>query len=147
MKIYLDMCVYNRPFDYQGQPRISIETQAFIYILEQIEKGNYDLVISDVLLYENNKNPNIERKSRISSYFNLAKYFINLDENVYNIAKLFKKLGFDDIDALHIAVAEKNNVDYFITCDDNIIKIYSKNKKKIKVKIISLLDFIKQEVM
>ena len=105
MKIYLDMCVYNRPFDYQGQSRISIETQAFVYILEQFEKGIYDLVISEVLIFENNKNPDIERRIRISSYFHLAKYFIKLDENDCDRAKFFKKLGFDDIDALHIALA------------------------------------------
>ena len=146
MKIYLDLCVYNRPFDYQGQLRISIETQAFIAILEQIEKGIYELIISDILIYENNKNPDFERKRRISSYFKLAKKFIKIDENDCKRAKFLKELGFDDIDALHIVLAEKGNVDYFITCDDKIVKIYKKNKEKIKVKIINLLEFVNQEV-
>ena len=146
MKIYLDLCVYNRPFDYQGQPRISIETQAFIAILEQIEKGIYHLIISDILIYENNKNPDFERKRRISSYFKLANEFIKIDENDCISAKFLKELGFDDIDALHIVLAEKSKVDYFITCDDKIVKIYKKNKKEINVKIISLLEFVNQEV-
>jgi len=46
MKLYLDLCVYNRPFDYQGQERIALETGAFIYLVEQIEKGNVDFLIT-----------------------------------------------------------------------------------------------------
>lgn len=57
MKLYLDLCVLNRPFDFQGQERISLETSIFIYILEKIERGIHELVISDAVLYENEKNP------------------------------------------------------------------------------------------
>ena len=39
MKLYLDLCVYNRAFDDQHQGRIALETNAFIYILEKVEKG------------------------------------------------------------------------------------------------------------
>jgi len=39
LKLYLDLCVYNRPFDYQGQERVALETSAFIYLLEKVEKG------------------------------------------------------------------------------------------------------------
>lgn len=34
MKIYLDNCCYNRPYDDQSQLRISLETQAKLYIQE-----------------------------------------------------------------------------------------------------------------
>lgn len=39
MKLYLDLCVYNRPFDFQGQERVALETSAFIYLLEKIENS------------------------------------------------------------------------------------------------------------
>lgn len=39
MVLYLDLCVYDRPFDNQHQERIALETSAFIYILEKLEKG------------------------------------------------------------------------------------------------------------
>ncbi|TVM00417.1 MAG: hypothetical protein CV087_13690 [Candidatus Brocadia sp. WS118] len=57
MKLYLDLCVYNRPFDYQRYERVALETSIFTYILEKIETGAYILVVSDALAYENNKNP------------------------------------------------------------------------------------------
>jgi len=31
LRLYLDMCVYNRPFDDQSQPRIMLETQFLYY--------------------------------------------------------------------------------------------------------------------
>ena len=49
MKVYLDNCCYNRPFDDQSQMKISLETQAKLYVQDQIKKGNYDLVWSYVL--------------------------------------------------------------------------------------------------
>ncbi len=81
MKVYLDLCVYNRPFDYQGQTRIALESNAFIYVLEEIEGGSYDLVVSEALMYENSKNPDEERRLRIASYFSLAKESVEINHS------------------------------------------------------------------
>lgn len=146
MKLYLDLCVYNRPFDHQGQERVALETSAFIYILEKIEKGIYTLVASEALLYENNKNPDEQRKFRVASYFHLAQEFIKIDNSDLERAKYLKRLGFTDIDALHIVLAEKSRVDYFITCDNEIVKLYKKYQDSIKVNVASLVEFIATEV-
>ncbi len=142
MKLYLDLCIYNRPFDYQGQEKIALETSAFIYILGMIEKGAYTLVVSEALVYENNKNPNEQRKICVASYFQLAKEFIKIDESDIERVRFLRSVGFYDIDALHIVLAEKANVDYFVTCDDDIRKLYKKSKDDIKVKIVSLIELI-----
>lgn len=146
MKLYLDLCVYNRPFDYQGQERIALETSAFIYILEKVEKGYFTLSVSEVLIYENSKNPDEQRKIRVASFFHLAREFINVDDSDIERAKFLKGLGFSDIDAMHVMSAEKSKADYFVTCDDDIVKLYKKHKDNIKVHIISLLEFIGMEV-
>ncbi len=146
MKIYLDLCVYKRPFDYQGQERIALETNMFIYLLERIEAGIYRLVVSDVLVYENSEDPNIERRDRVISYFHLASKFVEVDEASTERAIILEELGFAAIDALHIAVAEKAGVDCFITCDDDIVRVYRSVKDKVSVLIKSLREFIAQEV-
>ena len=56
-------------------------------------------------------------------------------------------MGFSGLDALHIAVCEKANVDYLITCDDKLIKTWSKNRDKIKIKVIDILEFVEKEVL
>jgi hypothetical protein len=50
MRIYLDTCVYCRPFDDQSQDRIEKETKAFIEILKLAEMGKVTIVSSDVLI-------------------------------------------------------------------------------------------------
>ena len=38
MRVYLDMCYYNRPYDDQSQIKVSLETQAKLHIQDQIQK-------------------------------------------------------------------------------------------------------------
>mgnify|MGYP000238088341 CR=1 FL=1 len=146
MKLYLDLCVFNRPFDFQGQDRISLETNIFIYILEQIEKGIHELIISDAIIYENEKNPDEQRRIRIESFLQLAKTCLIIEIEDVKRAHIIQKSGFYGIDAFHIALAERANVDYYITCDDNMVKHYIKDKKSIKVPIIKITEFISLEV-
>lgn len=72
MKIYLDNCCYNRPFDDQTQMKIHLETQAKLYIQAQIREGKYDLVWSYILDYENSKNPYEEKRLAIAPWRNIA---------------------------------------------------------------------------
>lgn len=47
MKIYLDNCCYNRPFDDQTQERIHLESEAMLTILQRGQLGMYIIVGSD----------------------------------------------------------------------------------------------------
>lgn len=145
MKLYLDSCVYNRPFDFQGQERVALETSAFIYLIDKIEKKNYIVITSDALIYENDINPDEERKTRISSYFKLANEFVKFDDSDIERVISLNKYGFSDMDALHITLAEKCKADYFLTCDDEIIRLYKNHRDSINVKILGLIEFIAKE--
>ncbi|MDR1070041.1 MAG: hypothetical protein LBL37_04580 [Gracilibacteraceae bacterium] len=57
MRVYLDNCGYNRPFDEQASAIIRLETDAKLYIQEQIRSGELELCWSFVLDYENAANP------------------------------------------------------------------------------------------
>ena len=39
MRIYLDMCCYNRPYDPQDQLKISMETRSKLHIQRMIQEG------------------------------------------------------------------------------------------------------------
>jgi len=45
-----------------------------------------------------------------------------------------------------LALAEKGKVDYFLTCDDSIVKEADNHKVKLKVKVMTLLKFVAEEV-
>ena len=57
MKVYLDNCCFNRPFDDQSSLVIRLETEAKLYVQELIRQGEYRLCWSFVLDYENSANP------------------------------------------------------------------------------------------
>jgi len=145
MKLYLDLCLYNRPFDYQGQERVALETSAFMYIIDKVEKGEYTILCSEALIYENDKNLDEERKDRISSYLDLAVEFIKIETADILRAHFLNNIGFSDMDSVHVALAEKSNSDYFVTCDDDIIKLYKRNIKDVKVRIVSIIELIGME--
>ena len=52
MRVYLDNCCYNRPYDDQSYMRIHLETQAKLYIQEMIKEKKIELVNSYMLEYE-----------------------------------------------------------------------------------------------
>ena len=81
MKIYLDNCCYNRPYDDQSQLRISLETQAKLYIQDLIRQQKLDLVSSYILWYENSQNPFEIRKRSISEFIqNNTTEYIDIDK-------------------------------------------------------------------
>ena len=57
MKIYLDNCCFNRPYDDQTQIRISLETQAKLYVQDLVKNKKLDLVTSydRLLKYKTNE--------------------------------------------------------------------------------------------
>ena len=46
LRVYLDNCCYNRPYDDQSQLKISMEAQAKLEIQQQIRDGNLYLTVS-----------------------------------------------------------------------------------------------------
>jgi hypothetical protein len=77
--IYLDNCSYNRPFDDQRQLRISLETQAKLYIQSLVKNNRIDLIYSYVCFYENFLNPFEDRRLSINAR---ANFFITVDDGI-----------------------------------------------------------------
>lgn len=76
----------------------------------------------------------------------MAQEHIKIDNSDMKKVKPLKGLGFSDIDALHITLAEKASVGYFITCDDDIVNIYKQHRSSIRVTVVSLTEFVGLEV-
>lgn len=141
MKIYLDNCCFNRPFDDQSQLRIRLESEAKLQIQEDIRSGSYTLVWSYILDYENSKNPFQERREHIVKWRAYTQEDIEEDEEVVKFATMVNQLGIKKIDSLHIACAIKAKADYFLTTDDRVL-----NKATVvkDIKISDPIGFIKE---
>ncbi len=105
MKIYLDNCCFNRPFDDQSQLRIKIETEAKLKIQEDVREKRVQLVWSYILDYENNKNPFVERKNQISGWKKYTSEDIQENSEIIKTANLLHKKGLRKMDSLHVACA------------------------------------------
>ena len=139
MRIYLDNCCFNRPFDDQKQIRIRIETEAKLFIQENIISGEFDLVWSYILDYENSANPFPERKETIYNWKKHSVADTGETKRIIDTAKELQKKGVKSKDALHVACAVELHCDYFITTDLFLIK------KLITfdvIKVVSPVDFI-----
>jgi len=136
-----------RPFDDQRQPRILIEGTEFLFLLSKAIDKEITLINSFVLEDENTRNPFIVRKDKISDLLKVAIKYVGYSEKLENRAKEIEKFGIMAIDALHIACAEMAKADFFVTCDDLLVrKGMANNKERLKVKIIGLMEFLAKEV-
>ena len=145
MKLYRDMCVYNRPFDEQSQPRIVIETQIFIVLLLMVAQGHIELINSFALAFENSRNPNFENRLKISDLLKYSSKYIPFDEDIMNRASMYEQMGLNGMDAVHVACAEKARADFFVSCDDRLLKKLEQTGS-VGVPFCSLISVISQEV-
>lgn len=146
IKIYLDTSVYNRPFDDQSQARIRLEAEAFLSILEKTMAGAVSIISSSVLAYENSLSPFSERKERVSNYIELASRTVKMTDAIRKRAIALEAAGFDSLDAMHLACAESGGAEYFVTCDDTIIKKARKEGNAVSLSVCSPLEFLVEEV-
>ncbi len=137
MKIYLDTCCLNRPFDDQRQPRIRLEAEAVTLIMEKIRQREWNWVGSEVLIYEIEQTTNTERKERLLLLAQEANQTVQISEKILQRAEMLSSLGFDEYDSLHLASAENAKVDVFLTTDDPLQTIANKNKKRLPSLIVN----------
>ena len=146
LKLYLDNCCYNRPFDDLTNKKNYIESQAIIVILDLYIKKKLDIYKSKILDYEISQIKNITKKNKVLDvYVSLQSNYIDTTNEIIDRAEKLKKYNIKEKDALHIAYAEYGNLDYFITVDKILINATSRIKD-LKIKVINPIELI-MEVM
>ena len=140
-KVYLDVNIYNRPFDDQGQVRIRLETIAIFSIMQNIKSKELSLIWSFIIDYENSINPHDDVRQEVELLSSLASKTILPGDAIATKAKKFESKGIKPRDALHIACALEAGADYFLTCDDKLIK---KASQISGLKILNPIRFIEE---
>lgn len=122
MRVYLDNCCLNRPFDSQRQTRVRLEAEAKLCIQERIRNGTLELVWSYIVDFENAANPFEERRTTISGWRHYATMDVQETAMLLQSADRLAARGLKAKDALHIACAIVGECTYFVTTDDDILK-------------------------
>jgi predicted nucleic acid-binding protein len=143
MKVYLDTCSLQRPLDSKTQIRIVLEAEAILGVIGLCENGEIELVSSEVLIFETNKNPKMVRREFGREVLAKAGVFVSLDDQIEQRAKAFGEIGIKPLDALHLASAEAAQADYFCTCDDRFLK-KAKGITDLKTKVVTPVGLIEE---
>ena len=144
MKIYLDACCLNRPFDDQRQARVRLEAEAISLILQKLHQHEWEWIGSDVLVYELGQTEDIERKERLLLLAGQSHQVVELTDKILTQAEKLETSGFDSYDAIHLASAENAKVDVFLTTDDNMQKIATRNKKLFSFVVVNPVKWLEE---
>lgn len=138
MRLYLDNCCFNRPFDDQSQMRVRLETEAKLAIQSEVRDGLVELAWSYLLDYENSANPSEERRESIARWQQLAVINTAQSEEILDLAHAIHQEGLRELDALHLAAAISLECDIFLTTDDGILK---RREKLSGIRILNPIDY------
>ena len=122
MRVYLDNCCYNRPFDEQDQLSVRLETMAKLAVQLLMATGGVEYAWSDILTLEVSHNPSRQRRQRIMAWRQGAVVDVISDNAVLARGRTFQTLGVKPKDALHLASAIEAGCDWFLTTDRGILK-------------------------
>jgi predicted nucleic acid-binding protein len=146
MKIYLDTCSLNRPFDDQGQERIRLETESVMIILSRLQRKEWTWLGSQVLDIEIDRAPDADQRSRLKRIAGYVGQVVAIGQKELDRASELEKLGFSGFDAVHLACAESGKADIFLSTDDRLLKRAKRFAKKIHVKVANPLDWLKEMI-
>ena len=90
MRVCLDNCCYNRPFDNQGQLKVLLETLAKLDIQRQMRDGAVEYAWSEVLDFEVGKSRFVDRQRQIAPWARNATVYVEIDESIRLRAREFE---------------------------------------------------------
>lgn len=133
LKLYLDSCCFNRPFDDLSQDKVRLECEAILMIINRCENGEWDIFESDVLDDEFDRMTNFIKKQKVLKLYSSATVYVEISDMIINRAKEFQNYNIKSFDALHLASAEYGEADILLTTDKKFLSRAVKLNTKIRV--------------
>jgi hypothetical protein len=144
MKIYLDVCCLNRPFDEPLQHRIAMEAAAISRILELIEASEITDYSSEMAGIEADLIPDSDRRRKVIALLPPGDRIIPLSDELLDSAVALTQIGFGLADAVHLSAARKLKVDFFLTVDDKLRKRAKRFAQNVAVVVSDPVSFLKE---
>lgn len=146
MRIYLDVCCLNRPFDDQSQERVRLEAEAVTLIFNGMKQRGWQWLGSPAVMVEIQKTPDMARRQAMLLLAKQIDEHISLSGDVAERTRFLQGIGMGAFDAAHVASAEAGNVDVFLTTDDRLLRISKRLAGMVNVRVENPLVWI-QEMM
>jgi predicted nucleic acid-binding protein len=114
--------------------RVAEETAAVFVVLQRIIDNLDRLVWSEVISFENSQHPLSDRSNEIARWTNEATELVVIDDLTRSLANQLTADGIKPLDAAHLAFAELSRCEYFLTCDDRLLRMAGRSNLNIKVR-------------
>jgi predicted nucleic acid-binding protein len=135
VKLYLDNCCFNRPYDDQTQEKIHLEGEAVLAIIKKNKEKNGEIFGSPVLDLEISQIINDEKREKVKTFYEQTiNSKIEYHENIFRRAKeLSEQSLIRALDRFHLSFAENMSVDILLTTDIKFERACSKLNLNIRV--------------
>jgi hypothetical protein len=87
MKVYLDVCCLNRPFDDPAQPRVALEAAAVTKVLDLVESGILTDYSSEMAEVEIERMSDAERRRNVTEFLPPRERIIPLTDPLLDAAE------------------------------------------------------------
>ena len=145
LKLYLDTCCYNRPFDDLEQEKINLEANAIENIFRKHINKEVEIYKSMVIDFEISKIKLDNKRRQVEDLYDAIELSqIIYSQEIKQRAIELKQFNIKDMDTLHLAFAESVDIDYFITTDR--ILINASKRSNLKIKVINPIEFIMEVI-
>ncbi|NJP11633.1 MAG: type II toxin-antitoxin system VapC family toxin [Leptolyngbyaceae cyanobacterium RU_5_1] len=142
--IYLDYNCFQRRFDDSSQIRIQIEALACQEIFNWAEAQIVQLIWSFMHEDETLLCPFPERRDFALELSTLCQTRIAPEETIYTLAQTLIQQGrFSAKDILHVACAIHAKANFFLTCDDALLR--QAKKLTLPFEVMNPIDYIRRD--
>jgi hypothetical protein len=142
MRLYLDVCCLNRPYDDQQIDRNRLEAEAVIAILGRIRQGRHILISSAVIDREVSACSDLEKAELVRENLAMAREHVEVTDKELRRWRDLVESGFRELDALHLACAESARCELLMTTDDKLVKRAAVYAALLRVNVINPLRFV-----
>jgi predicted nucleic acid-binding protein len=143
--LYLDYNCFQRSFDDPLQIRIQMEALACQDVFMKAERGEVRLVWSFMHEDETLLCPLMERKYEVLRLATLCTVRVGPNEAIYKAALSYQDaMGLSAKDAVHLACASIAEVDFFLTCDDQLAR--AARHFGLEMAVVNPLDYTREQV-
>ena len=141
--VYLDYNCFQRGFDDPRQVRVQIETLACQEIFARAEQDALRLIWSFMHEDETLLCPFPARKHEAFRLATLCKVRLGPKDEVYTLAQALRNTAnLSAKDAVHLACAVHGRADFFLTCDDRLLK--PAKRLALDVGVLNPVDYIRK---
>ena len=145
LKLYLDNCCYNRPFDNLEQEKINLEANAIENIFRKHINKEVEIYKSMAIDFEISKIKSDNKRRQVEDLYDAIESIeIAYSQKIKQRAIELREYNIKDMDSLHLAFAESEDVDYFITTDRLLIN--ASKRANLKIKVINPIEFIMEVI-